>query len=44
MKKQALIIGLGFAGSVVARILADAGDEVLTLENRQHIGGYKFEY
>lgn len=44
MKKQALVIGLGFAGSVVARILADSGFEVIALEKRAHIAGNMFEY
>jgi UDP-galactopyranose mutase len=34
-----LIVGAGFAGSVVARQLADAGYRVEILEKRSHIGG-----
>ncbi|NLT12173.1 MAG: UDP-galactopyranose mutase [Clostridiaceae bacterium] len=44
MKKQALVIGLGFAGSVVSRILADSGYDVIALEKRAHIAGNMFEY
>lgn len=44
MKSRVLIIGLGFAGSVVARQLADAGHEVVVLERRAHIAGNMFEY
>jgi UDP-galactopyranose mutase len=34
-----LIIGSGLTGSVMARLLADAGRSVCVLERRQHIGG-----
>lgn len=34
-----LIIGCGFAGSVVARILAERGEKVKIIEKRNHIGG-----
>ena len=34
-----LIVGAGFAGSVVARELADAGRRVLVVDRRPHIGG-----
>ena len=34
-----LIIGSGFAGSVVARVLADKGHHVKIIEKRNHIGG-----
>lgn len=44
MKRKALIIGLGFAGSVLARTLADAGFSVTAFEKRAHIGGNMFEY
>ena len=36
---DALIIGAGFAGAVTARQLAEAGQRVLVLERRDHIGG-----
>lgn len=44
MSKKALVIGLGFAGSVIARTLADAGFTVTAIEKRAHIGGNMFEY
>lgn len=44
MSKKALVIGLGFAGSVIARTLADAGFSVTAIEKRAHIGGNMFEY
>ena len=36
---QNIVIGAGIAGSVMARRLADAGQSVLILEQRSHIGG-----
>ena len=38
-----LIVGAGFAGSVVARQLADAGRQVHVVEKRPHIGGNAFD-
>jgi UDP-galactopyranose mutase len=38
-----LVIGAGFAGSVIARELADAGRKVLVLDKRGHIGGNAFD-
>ena len=35
-----LIVGAGFAGSVMAeRLAADAGKKVLVIDKRPHIGG-----
>lgn len=39
-----LIVGAGFSGSVVARILAEAGRDVVILEERDHIGGNAYDY
>jgi len=44
MAKTALIIGLGFAGSVAARELAEAGFSVLAYEKRSSIAGNMYEY
>lgn len=44
MAKTALIVGLGYAGSVTARELADAGYSVVVYEKRGSIGGNMFEY
>lgn len=44
MKKQAIVIGLGFSGSIMARELAQAGFSVLAIEKRSHIGGNMYEY
>ncbi|MBQ3182667.1 MAG: UDP-galactopyranose mutase [Clostridia bacterium] len=38
-----IIVGSGFAGSVCARSLADAGKRVLVLERRPHIGGNAYD-
>lgn len=38
-----LIVGAGFAGSVVARELADAGLSVLVVDRREHIAGNAFD-
>jgi UDP-galactopyranose mutase len=43
MGNKALVVGLGFAGSVVARQLAEAGFSVLALERRSHIAGNMHE-
>ena len=39
-----LIVGAGFAGSVCARQLADAGKKVLVIDKRDHIGGNAYDY
>ncbi len=38
-----IIVGCGFAGSVCARSLAEAGKSVLMLERRPHIGGNAYD-
>lgn len=38
-----LVVGCGFAGSVVARELADAGHQVRLIERRTHLGGNAFD-
>lgn len=40
---DALVVGAGFAGSVCARQLADAGWSVLVVDARPHIGGNAFD-
>ena len=37
--KKFLIVGAGFAGSVCARILAEAGRTVQVIDRRHHVGG-----
>lgn len=43
MKTDILIVGAGFAGSVCARVLADAGRQVLVIDKRNHIGGNAYD-
>ena len=43
MKKPIIIIGAGFAGSVVARELADAGRQVRIIDKRPHIAGNAYD-
>ena len=40
---QFLIVGAGFAGSVMARELAEAGRQVLLIDKREHIGGNAYD-
>jgi UDP-galactopyranose mutase len=41
--KNVFIVGAGFAGSVVARVLAEAGVKVLLLDKRPHLGGNAYD-
>ena len=43
MTSTTLIVGAGFAGSVVARELADAGRKVHIIDRRPHIAGNAFD-
>lgn len=43
MINTALITGAGFAGSTIARALADAGRKVHLIDRRPHIGGNAFD-
>lgn len=42
--KEIAVAGAGFAGSVMARQLADAGNRVRVIEQRDHIGGNAFDF
>ena len=44
MGPDVIIVGAGYAGCVTARVLADAGKQVLILEKRAHIGGNAYDY
>ncbi|MCX7884928.1 MAG: UDP-galactopyranose mutase [Caloramator sp.] len=39
-----VVVGCGFAGAVIARILAEKGMKVLIVEKREHIGGNMYDY
>ena len=38
-----LIVGAGFAGATIARVLADADVDVHLIDKRSHIGGNAFD-
>jgi len=40
---KTLVVGAGFAGSVIARELADAGQSVLVVDRRPHIAGNAYD-
>lgn len=44
MKIKNLIVGCGLSGAVIARCLADRGEEVLIIDRRSHIGGNIYDY
>ena len=44
MNKRILIIGAGFAGSVIARELANHEHKVCLIDKRGHIGGNAYDY
>ncbi len=43
MKLDVLVVGAGFAGSVIAERMASAGSTVLVIDKRDHIGGNAFD-
>lgn len=44
MKYNALIVGCGLTGSVIARELAEKGLKILLIDQRNHIGGNMYDY
>jgi len=44
MKFDTIVVGAGFAGSVVANVFAQKGKKVLIIEKRNHIGGNCYDY
>ncbi len=43
MRYDVIIVGSGFAGSILARELAEAGQRILVLEKRVHIAGNMYD-
>jgi UDP-galactopyranose mutase len=43
MKVDVLVVGAGFAGSVIAERFASAGRSVLLIDKREHIGGNAYD-
>ena len=43
-KKKILIVGTGFSGSTIARLLAETGHEVNIIDKRNHIAGNAYDY
>ncbi len=43
-KKRILVVGAGFTGAVIARVLAESGCEVRVVEKRKHIAGNAYDY
>ncbi len=39
-----LVVGAGYAGSIMAERLASSGRRVLVVDRRDHIGGNAFDY
>ncbi len=42
--RKVLIVGAGFAGTTIARVLAENGFEVDIIDKRNHIGGNAFDF
>jgi UDP-galactopyranose mutase len=43
MKTDVLVVGAGFAGSIIAERCASAGMSVLVIDKREHVGGNAFD-
>ena len=39
-----LVVGAGFAGATISRLLAENGYKILLIEKRNHIGGNAYDY
>lgn len=44
MHTRNLIVGCGLSGAVLARVLAEANQDVLLVDEREHIGGNVYDY
>jgi UDP-galactopyranose mutase len=41
---KTLVVGAGFSGATIARCLHDAGDDVVVVERRDHVGGTAHDF
>ena len=41
---RVLVVGAGFAGATIARLLAENGYKILLIDKRHHIGGNAYDY
>ena len=39
-----LVVGAGFSGAIIARELAEAGNNITLIDERNHIGGNAYDY
>ena len=44
MRNKILIVGCGFAGATIARILAENSLNVKLIDKRDHIGGNSYDF
>jgi UDP-galactopyranose mutase len=42
--RRILVVGAGFSGATVARVLAEAGFEVLVIDKKDHLGGHAYDF
>lgn len=43
-KRDILIVGAGFSGATVARVLADAGQKIVVIDRRDHVAGNAHDF
>jgi UDP-galactopyranose mutase len=41
---KTLVVGAGFSGATIARCLHDAGDDVVVVDRREHVGGTAYDF
>lgn len=44
MASKNLVVGAGFSGATVARLLSDRGEEVTVIDRRNHVAGNSYDY
>ncbi len=42
--EKIIIVGAGFSGATIARLLAESGNEVIVIDKRENIGGNAYDY